>query len=156
MKPNINELMNLYGNDILRMCLIYVKDYHLAEDITQETFIKVYQKLDTFKNECNIKTWIISIAINNCKNALRKNHKEILSFDNIEVTYHEDFKETQTLVSEEVSKLPKKYLDVIILYYYQEMSIKEIGKILKIPQSTVKTRLRRAKEKLKDTLKDIL
>lgn len=153
---NITKLINLYGNDILRMCLIYVKDYHLAEDITQETFIKVYQKLDTFKNKSNIKTWIISIAINNCKNALKKTSKEVLPFEDLNLSYNENFLKNETiyLVSEEVSKLPKKYLEVIMLFYYQELSIKEISYILKIPQATVKTRLKRAKERLKTNLKE--
>lgn len=156
--PNITELMTLYGNDILRMCLLYLKDYHLAEDITQETFIKVYQKLDTFNNKSNIKTWIISIAINNCKNALKKYSKEVTPLEDLTLTYTEDFSknENRILVSKEVSKLPKKYLEVIILFYYQELSIKEISYILKVPQATIKTRLKRAKEKLKIYLKEDL
>lgn len=154
--PNIVELMNLYGNDILRMCLIYVKDYHLAEDITQETFIKVYQKLDTFKNKSNIKTWIISIAINNCKNALKKNSKEVVTLEDINLKYNENFSKDENiqLVSKEVSKLPYKYLQVVMLFYYQELSIKEISHILKVPQATVKTRLKRARERLKISLKE--
>lgn len=156
--PNITELMTLYGNDILRMCLLYLKDYHLAEDITQETFIKVYQKLDTFNNKSNIKTWITSIAINNCKNALKKYSKEVTPLEDLTLTYTEDFSknENRLLVSKEVSKLPKKYLEVIILFYYQELSTKEISYILKVPQATIKTRLKRAKEKLKIYLKEDL
>lgn len=156
--PNITELMTLYGNDILRMCLLYLKDYHLAEDITQETFIKVYQKLDTFNNKSNIKTWITSIAINNCKNALKKYSKEVTPLEDLTLTYTEDFSknENRLLVSKEVSKLPKKYLEVIILFYYQELSIKEISYILKVPQTTIKTRLKRAKENLKIYLKEDL
>jgi RNA polymerase sigma-70 factor (ECF subfamily) len=152
----ITELMNLYGNDILRMCILYVKDYHLAEDITQETFIKVYQKLDTFKNESNIKTWITSIAINNCKNAIKKANRETTSIEDLMIVYTENFSKSDTsqLLSEEVSKLPRKYFEVIMLFYYQELSIKEIAYALKVPQATVKTRLKRAKERLKSTLKE--
>jgi RNA polymerase sigma-70 factor (ECF subfamily) len=152
----ITELMNLYGNDILRLCFLYVKDYHLAEDITQETFIKVYQKLDTFKNQSSIKTWITRIAINGCKNALSRAIKEITSIEDIIIPYNEDFSKNENtqLLSEEVSKLPKKYFEVIMLFYYQELSIKEISYVLKIPQSTVKTRLKRAKERLKSNLEE--
>ncbi len=152
----ITELMNLYGNDILRMCILYVKDYHLAEDITQETFIKVYQKLDTFKNQSNIKTWITRIAINNCKNAINKANRETTSIEDLMIIYTENFSKSDTkqMLSDEVSKLPKKYFEVIMLFYYQELSIKEIAYILKIPQATVKTRLKRAKERLKSKLKE--
>lgn len=156
--PDITKLIKLYSNDILRMCLVYVKDYHLAEDITQETFIKVYQKLDTFKKKSNIKTWIVSIAINNCKNTLKKNSKEVAPLEDLTLTYNENFSKNETKISvtESISKLPNKYLEIIMLYYYQELSIKEISRILKVPQSTVKTRLKRAKEKLKIYLKEDL
>jgi RNA polymerase sigma-70 factor (ECF subfamily) len=156
--PNITEIMNLYGDDILRVCLLYLKDYHLAEDTTQETFIKVYQKLDTFNGKSSLKTWITSIAINNCKNALHRTKRETLSWDELEVPYSEDFSkgETSTIVSREVANLPQKYLEVVTLYYYQELNIKEISQVLKVPQATVKTRLKRAKERLRTHLKEEL
>lgn len=69
MPANINEeiisrLINQYGNSILRMCYMYLKDYQLAEDVTQETFLQVYEKYETFENRSSEKTWITRIAIN--------------------------------------------------------------------------------------------
>lgn len=76
MPANINEeiisrLINQYGNSILRMCYMYLKDYQLAEDVTQETFLQVYEKYETFENRSSEKTWITRIAINRCKNCMR-------------------------------------------------------------------------------------
>ena len=67
MPANINEeiisrLINQYGNSILRMCYMYLKDYQLAEDVTQETFLQVYEKYETFENRSSEKTWITRIA----------------------------------------------------------------------------------------------
>lgn len=154
----IKELMDTYGNNILRICFLYIKDYHIAEDITQETFIKVYEKYHTFKKNSDIKTWIISIAINQCKMFLRKHKLDTIHLDDISIVYTESFlqNEQNRIILEEIYKLPKKYLDVIVLYYYQDLKIEEISKILKITQSAVKSRLKRAKEKLKPNLKEAL
>lgn len=154
----IKTLMDTYGDKIFRICFLYVKNYHMAEDITQETFIKVYEKYHTFKKDSNIKTWIISIAINQCKMYLRKHRLNTINLDDISITYTENFlqNEQSRIILKEIYKLPKKYLDVIILYYYQDYKIDEISKILKITQSTVKSRLKRAKEKLKPSLKEAL
>lgn len=154
----IKELMDIYGDNILRMCFLYVKDYHIAEDITQETFIKVYEKYHTFKKNSSINTWIVSIAINQCKMLLRKHKLDTINLDDISITYTESFlqNEQSRIILKEIYKLPKKYLDVIMLYYYQDLKIEEISKILKITQSAVKSRLKRAKEKLKPNLKEAL
>lgn len=63
----IEALIREYGNDVLRTAYMYVKDIHTAEDIFQEVFIKVNQKLSTFEGNSSIKTWIIRITINACK-----------------------------------------------------------------------------------------
>ena len=65
------SLIAEYGDSILRMCYLYLKDYHLAEDIVQETFIQVYNHYDSFRQQSSVRTWIIQIAINLCKNQMR-------------------------------------------------------------------------------------
>lgn len=67
----LKRMIDAYGNDILRLCTLYLKDRHLAEDALQETFIKVWQKYSTYKGDADEKTWITRIAINVCKNYLR-------------------------------------------------------------------------------------
>ena len=67
----LQRMLEVYGNDVLRLCTLYLKDRHLAEDALQETFIKVWQKYHTYLGQANEKTWIMRIAINVCKNYLR-------------------------------------------------------------------------------------
>lgn len=67
----LQSMLEAYGNDVLRLCTLYLKDRHLAEDALQETFIKVWQKYHTYLGQANEKTWIMRIAINVCKNYLR-------------------------------------------------------------------------------------
>ena len=75
----IERLMNEYGNDVLRVSFIYLKDRQLAEDAFQEVFLRVYHKYNSFKHESSEKTWIIKITINICKDMLKSNwHKKVL------------------------------------------------------------------------------
>ncbi|MDE6939386.1 MAG: sigma-70 family RNA polymerase sigma factor, partial [Lachnospiraceae bacterium] len=60
----LSELIAAYGDSILRMCYLYLKDYHLAEDVVQETFIQVYHHYDSFRQQSSVRTWIIQIAVN--------------------------------------------------------------------------------------------
>lgn len=67
----LERLMREYGDSVFRMCYLYLKDYYLAEDATQETFIKAMKSYDSFLHNSNEKTWLIRIAINSCKNIMR-------------------------------------------------------------------------------------
>ena len=159
-KQDLEQIMDAYGNAILRMCYIYLKDYQLAEDITQETFIRVYQHYHEFNGKSSLKTWITQIAINLCKNEMRT--KWWKNRENAEVTEilegdasYDDHLDSQLIVSE-IAKLPQKYREVILLFYYQEFSIQEIAEILGERKTTVKTRLSRARAMLKPGLKEEL
>ncbi len=148
----ISDLMGQYADSVLRMCYLYLKDYHLAEDVTQETFIRVMKHYHKFRKESSVKTWIMQIAINLCKNQMKTWWYKRQNFDDIpEIAFdacYDGYIDRQELF-QEISKLSPKYKEVILLYYYQEMSISEITAILKLKESAVKTRLFRAREQLK-------
>lgn len=162
--PTINEetltrLINQYGNSILRMCYIYLKDYQLAEDVTQETFLKVYENYKSFENRSSEKTWITRIAINQCKNCMRTRWFKHVRIDMIsEITDNDNYDRIldKKVISLEIMKLPQKYKEVILLYYYQELSVKEIAFILNQKETTILQRLRRAREYLKPRLQGVL
>lgn len=153
----INRLIDEYGNDVLRISYIYLKDKHRAEDAFQEVFLKVYKKYENFKGMSSEKTWIIRITVNVCKDFLRSSWiKRVFPSDNVrqENTYFEVedklvHKEESIFLFNEVMQLPPSYKDVIILHYYQGFNTIEIGKILGIKDSTVRTRLFRAREALR-------
>lgn len=158
---NLEELMHEYGNDVLRTAYLYINDMSAAEDIFQEVFIRVNQSISAFNGKSSIKTWIIRITINLCKDHLKSAYQRkvvpILDFkeDNLisDDSYDEVFKAEDTkIVREAILELPIQYKEVVLCVYYQEMSMKETAKALKIPEGTVKTRLLRAKERLKKSL----
>ena len=149
------NMLDRFGDSLLRMCFLYLRDAHLAEDAVQETFIKVIKNYDKFKGISDEKTWVMRIAINSCKNYLRSPWKKHVdgsaALENIPADEYETDERHDAVISE-IMKLPAKYKDVILLYYYQEMKQKEIAAALKIPEATVSTRLARARSKLKVTL----
>lgn len=157
----IERLMNVYGNDVLRTAYLYLKDMQRAEDAFQEVFIKIYKKYDSFKGKSSEKTWIISITINVCKDILRSSWlKRVFVTDNILPEKHEEDTDKAAIqlvenkiLFKEVMSLQPVLKDVVILYYYQEFDSKEISKILGIAEGTVRSRLHRAREILKNKLK---
>jgi RNA polymerase sigma-70 factor (ECF subfamily) len=155
---DIETLMRKYGNDVLRTAYMYVKDSHLAEDIFQDVFIKVNQKLSTFQGSSSIKTWIIRITINTSKDYLKSAwNQRVMPFTEFQentMASDDDFtaveqQEENRVIREAVMKLPDKYKDVLLCIYYNDMTISEAAKLLRIAEGTAKSRLSRAKEKLK-------
>lgn len=158
---HIETLMREYGNDVLRTAYMYVKDKHMAEDIFQDVFIKVNNKLHTFQGDSSIKTWIIRITINTCKDYLKSawNQKVVPMMEYQENTLpSEDHfsavekQEESQMIRQTVMKLPDKYKDIILCVYFQDMTISEAAKSLRIAEGTAKSRLSRAKERLKVSL----
>lgn len=163
MEEEIKRLMDSYGNDVLRVAYLYLKDKHLAEDAFQEVFIKVYKNFDKFKKNSSEKTWIMSITMNTCRDILRISwFKKVLMFkdinnDSLLHSYENiDNKVINRIQNEnllkEVMNLPSKYKEPLILYYYEELSTVDISKMLKIPEGTVRNRLFRARTILKSNI----
>ena len=137
---------------IFRTCLLYLKDYHLAEDCAQNVLIKIYRKLHTFKGKSSLKTWITGICINTCKDMLKKK-KDADSIDETLTDTTTDYV-SQISVSDAVMSLPIQLREVVILYYYREFTMKEVAKITHTKISNVEYRIRRAKTLLKEKLGD--
>ena len=153
----IEELIDRYGDDILRLCIVYLGDRALAEDACQETLIRAWRHMDSFRGESNEKTWLSSIAVNVCRDVLRsgwfrmwrrsKPIEELLHLTS-DTPMPED-----SPVRAAVLELPGQYREVVLLYYDQNMKLKEIAQLLHLPQNTVATRLRRARKQLQKSLK---
>lgn len=152
--PDMNILVAEYGDSLLRMCFLYLKDIHLAEDAVQETFVKVYKNYAAFDQKCSEKTWMMRIAINVCKNYLRSSWWKRIDTDAVLENFPaaEPDEQDETLIYR-IMELPPKYKEVILLHYYQEMKVREISETLGIPEGTVSVRLKRARERLKSKLK---
>ncbi len=158
----IEQLMDQYGQSLLYLTYSYVGKRELAEDLTQEIFVKCYQKLEQYQKKSSIKAWIWRIAINHCKDYLRSwHHKHIIvseeqvrdipsqekEVENQVIQRYEDAELVRTVMS-----LPDTYREVVYLYYFEELPIKAISHLTSVNQNTIKTRLKRAKEILKESL----
>lgn len=158
---DIEALIRQYGNDVLRTAYMYVKDIHMAEDIFQDVFIKVHAKLSTFEGNSSIKTWIIRIAINTCKDYLKSAWSRrvvpMMEYQEDAIVSDTDYdavenQDTNNLIKEAVLSLPDKYREVVLCVYYQEMTLTEAAKALNIAEGTAKSRLSRARLRLKKLL----
>lgn len=160
----IEELMIEYGGDLVRLAFSYVKDKETAKDIVQNTFIKAYENLDSFRHEASLKTWLYRITINLCKDYLRSWHYRMVQTKSIlENTMKTVLPVTEEIVIQKSESevirgflftLPQKYREVIYLYYYKSLSLAEIAEVTGLNLNTVKTRLRRGKEKLKTLIEE--
>lgn len=149
---NFDSIYLEYKDYIYRTCILYLKDHHLAEDCTQNVFVKVYRKQKSYKGKSSLKTWITRICINCCRDMLRKRKEE----DNLDETLPENESDhtEQLIVSEAVMSLPLQFREVIILYYYREFTMKEIAEITHTKIPNIEYRIRRAKELLRERLGD--
>ncbi|MDB8576146.1 RNA polymerase sigma factor [Turicibacter sanguinis] len=159
----VERLIEDYGQDVLKIAYLYVKDQQLAEDIFQEVFYKVMKNYHKFEHLSNEKTWLIRITINTCKDLLRTSWlRRVTTFGTLEeqnqTQYEQPFDMTQSESNNElyemIMKLPQRYKEVILLFYYEDFSYDEMAKILNIPKGTVQSRLARGREKLKKMMEE--
>lgn len=124
-----------------------------TEDAIQNTIIKAYEKASTLKNEEYFKTWLIRILINESNLIIRKN-KKLISVEEIDnERYHIDSYENID-ITRAIEGLNENLRIVTLLFYYEDISIKEIAKILLIPEGTVRSRLTRARKELYEIMKE--
>lgn len=151
-----NELINTYGNKLLKTCFLIIKDEKEAEDIVQETFIKVFKHIKNFKGNSSIYTWIYKIAQNTIIDRYRNNIITIPyedyndSEDNIEEIVID--KENKAILKEELNKINFIYKQVLVLFYFDEFSIREISEILDEKEGTIKSKLSRGRKILGENL----
>ena len=157
-------LIRSYGNSLLRLCTLYLRDPYLAEDAVQDTYLKVWKNWQGFQGRAQEKTWITRIAINTCKNYIRSPWRQKVETADMaqllesglnsvspDGDAYEKLNNTMVLMNE-IVKLKEKYRLAILLYYYQELSVPEIAKVLGRQESTVFTLLKRGREQLKKNL----
>ncbi len=156
------ELIDTYGEKLLRLAYMVVGDKQVAEDVVQESFLALYKNLHNFRGESRLGTWLSRITLNKAKNKVRPKILQKISYlweikaiDTAPLPQDSyERKESQAIVKEILFSLPLKYRNTLYLYYYEEMKIKDIAQVLDISQSGVKARLQRGKEQMKVLLKE--
>lgn len=130
----------------------------MAEDITQETFLRFYAS--DFRSDADVKTYLYRIAVNRCKSYLvswRYRQTQLLELSKRlvakdQVAKEIEQKELSSALYKKIGALPVKYREVIVFYYYFELTTAQIAAVLKLSENTVKTRLRRGRQQLGATL----
>ncbi|MBQ8992685.1 MAG: sigma-70 family RNA polymerase sigma factor [Turicibacter sp.] len=158
----VERLIEQYGQEVYKIAYFYMKETQLAEDVFQEVFYKVIKNYHKFNHQSSEKTWLIRITINTCKDMLRTSWiKRVKTFGVWQDSEHEyekpydiEKKETNKELYELIQQLPQKYKEILLLFYYKDLTYEEISEILQIPEGTVRSRLSRAREKLKKMMNE--
>lgn len=150
------ELIKLYGNRLLKTCFLMVRDEKEAEDLVQETFIKVFKYIKNFKGNSSLYTWIYKILQNTIRDSYRN---KIITVAYEDYSASEDNMEKMVINSEnrerlkeELDKISFIYRQVLVLFYFDDFTIKEISGILDEKEGTVKSKLSRGRKILKESL----
>lgn len=146
------RILNLYENDLLRMAYSYLHNMEDAEDVVQETVISYWQKAPEKMEPEKEKAWLLTVAANRSKNKIR--YKKLRKTDELSETLIQEERDDLSFVWEAVKSLPVKYREVIHLFYYEGYSARDIAKILNRNESSVRSDLRRGRERLKKILKE--
>ena len=156
----INQYIRLYGKRLFCLCLTRCDNTHDAEDLYQETWLKVVKNMDKYNPELEFEPWLTKICVNTYRNTLRRimtspifngfatNDEKTMFLENVAVEEKEDY----TYLHEAVNRLPEKLRITVILFYFKEMDVNETAKVLGIPSGTVKSRLSKARNLLKEVL----
>ena len=143
------EIYELYWQRIFRLCMGYVNDTDLAQDLAQETFIIVWQQLPKFRNESSVGTWIFRIASNNCLRQIEK-EKKFTKTDlpiNLEEKKQESMEPQIQMLYQFISELPETDR-IIISLELEEVKQAEIAHIVGLSESNIRVKIHRIKEKL--------
>ncbi|MEH6993617.1 RNA polymerase sigma factor SigW [Neobacillus drentensis] len=164
------DIVEIYSNSIFQLGYRMLGNRHEAEDIAQEAFIRAYVNIKSFNQDLKFSTWLFRIATNLCIDRIRKKKPdyyldaEVSGTDGLTM-YSQlssnsplpenelESLELQETVQKEILKLPEKYRSVIVLKYMEELSLNEISEILDMPLGTVKTRIHRGREALRQQLR---
>lgn len=143
------QLFNEYYDDVFRLSYSYSLNIQDAEDITQRTFVKLYKHINKFNDDHDyVKRWLFIVAINDTKSLLKSSWKKkniyTDEYENFGYKFNDNF---DLIIS--LNKISKKYRIPLFLYYYEGYSIDEISTLMNIKNSTIKSILKRGREKLK-------
>ena len=156
-EETLDYLVRRFGPQVIRLAYYHLRDRYLAEDIAQEVFCRAYRNLDKFRNESSYYTWLYRITVNLCRDTKTSAYfKHTLPLSNAEEKAQvQDYEQKQGgEVFSAVMELPEKYRTVISLYYFDDMPTPEIARALSLKEATVRTRLTRARDLLREAFSE--
>lgn len=162
MKPDsgcdrvLEGMVNRYQRLLMRICYVYLHDMELAKDAVQETFLKAYRAMASFRGESSEKTWLIQIAVNTCRDMRRsawfRHNDRRITPEDLPLSAVMPHDENDLDMMCHIMRLPFRLKEVIMLYYWQDMTVTEIAAVLNISHAAVSARLKQAREKIRAML----
>ena len=154
-EEQLEHLISQYHTPILKLCCMLLRDPVAGEDAVQETFLKAYRGLSSFRGQSSTKTWLTAIALNVCrdmrKSAWARHVEKRVTPEELPIAAPAQDEDALAL-GQAISNLPEKYRDAVLLYYYQDMTMQETAKLLKTTPSNIAKRLDRARTMLRKEL----
>ncbi|MGD8629060.1 MAG: sigma-70 family RNA polymerase sigma factor [bacterium] len=166
-----DELVRRYSSRMVNVAYQVLGDRELAEDVAQETFLRAYKSAARYRQISKFSTWLYTIALNLCRNELRRRKFKTYSLEGMAERDEEskvrvdirdertqpdldmERKEAGDLVRQAVEKLPEKFKTPLVLRDIQELTYEEISEILDLPEGTVKSRINRGRLRVKEILR---
>lgn len=151
----VEQALDQFGDDILRLAYSYMKSREDAEDVVQEVLIRFMQSAKQFEDWEHVKAWLLRVAANLCKDKLKSasRQREVAIPEGYEAAATSEGLEDESDVMQAVMALPEKYRSVIHLYYFEEYATAEIAAILQKKEATIRSLLKRGREKLEKMMK---
>lgn len=155
MEKDFERIVCTYSDSLYRICMHYVKNTADAQDIVQQTFIKLIEKQPQFESRDHEKAWLIRVCINLCKDRLKSSwHSRVFSIQDKEFTAPlYEFPDQYPLLNY-IRTLPPNQRAAIYLFYYEDMPVSEICRAMNAKQNTVLSWLRRGRKSLKKMIKE--
>lgn len=145
------DIVEEFSGMVTRLCIVHTGNFTDAEDCYQNVFFKLFNALEKGSIP-NVKAWLIKVTLNECRSVLRyRLRKNTVNISEVTAAA-EDKREFEML--ELIYGLPPRYRDVIYLYYYEQLTIEEISSVTRTKENTVKSQLKRGREKLKGLLEE--
>ena len=129
-----------------RLAFSILRNYADAQDAVSDAIVLAFEKCHQLRKTSSAKSWLMQILVNSSKKIAVQSNKYVLLENEIQYEQAEEFKDDD--MWETVMELDEEFREVVVLYYYEQFSVREIGKMLRVPEGTVKSRLARAREKL--------
>ncbi len=152
----LTHMVETYEVLLFRTCYMYLCDRGLAEDAVQETFLKAYRALHTFRGDCSEKTWLMRIAVNVCRDMRRSMWMRFVdrrvSLDLLPESAQEYDGWNSLDLASAIMQLPVKLKEAVLLYFYHDMTMREISDALGVSVSVVSKRIKQACAKLESIL----
>lgn len=152
----ISQWIRCYEKDLLRLCCVYLKDVTLAEDAVQETFLKAYRHISSFRGDSSPRTWLVRIAINECKAMCRTSwfrlRRNAAVLDRLQIAQPEGSHEVRSALVAGIMNLPHPCKEAVLLYHYEGLTLAEIAQALHVSVPTIHRRLKKAYALLKTEL----